>query len=164
MNIRGATKNDSKHLSVLAIATWVDTYADEGVNDVFAEYALCRFTPEKMNELIDNSYVVVAETDFGLVGYAVVSGSDDGKREIETIYILPKYQGKGIGQKLMDSIISKIEGDLWLKCADYNPRALNFYRRYGFIEKGETWFELAQKKYRCLIFELSHNMPFKQNV
>jgi len=52
MNIRGATKDDSKHLAVLAIATWVDTYADEGLNDVFSEYALSRFTPEKMNELV----------------------------------------------------------------------------------------------------------------
>jgi len=163
MDIRLATKSDSKKLATLAITTWIDTYADEGINDVFSEYALSRFTAENMEKLIENNHVIVAESNFGIIGYALVSQPEDGKSEIETVYILPRFQGKGVGQKLMDAIIVNNENDLWLKCADYNPQALKFYRNYGFVEKGETWFELAQKKYRCLIFELSYHQQINQN-
>lgn len=155
MNIRRARPEDAANIAAVAIATWVDTYASDGMNDVYSGYILERFTPAHMASLIDSSYVLVAETDFGLVGYALVSGAGAGRWEIETVYILPKFQGTGIGKRLIDTIATSHRGLLWLKCADYNPRALSFYRGYGFAETGETWFELAGERYRCLVFELS---------
>jgi diamine N-acetyltransferase len=155
MNIRRARAEDAVNIAAVAIATWVDTYASDGMNAIYSGYILKRFTSAHIARLIESSYVVVAETDFGLVGYALVSGPDAGRSEIETVYILPKFQGAGIGKRLIDAIVAAHGGRLWLKCADYNPRALAFYRRYGFDETGETWFELAGERYRCLVFELS---------
>lgn len=155
MKIRRANAADAMNIATTAITTWVDTYATEGMNDVFSGYILDRFTPWNITGLIANSCVLVAETDFGLVGFALVSESGAGRWEIETIYILPKFQSSGIGRQLMDAIVAAHDGLLWLKCADYNPKALSFYRRCGFLETGETWFELAGERYHCLVFELS---------
>jgi len=157
MTIRRATTEDAKNIASVAITTWVDTYAPDGMNDVYSEYVLERFTPVNLSQLIREHYVLVAETDFGIVGYALVSKSPDNKSEIETVYILPKFQGVGVGRALMDAIVSSHNDGLWLKCADYNPKALSFYRNYGFNEIGETWFVLAGEKYRCLVLELSLN-------
>jgi ribosomal protein S18 acetylase RimI-like enzyme len=155
MNIRRATAQDATNIAAIAIATWVDTYAPAGMNDVYSGYILGRFTATNIAELIERNYVVVAETDFGLVGYALVSASGAARWEIETVYILPRFQSFGIGKRLLDTIATSHHGRLWLKCADYNPKALSFYRSYGFDETGETWFELAGERYRCLVFELS---------
>ena len=157
MNIRRATEEDATNIASVAITTWVNTYAPEGMNDVYSKYILKRFTPASIKKEIGRNFVLVAETAFGIVGYALVSNSEDRKHEIETIYMLPKFQGSGIGKALMDYIVSSYSEALWLKCADNNPQALSFYRSYGFTETGETWFELAGDKYRCLVFELSHN-------
>ena len=161
MKIRRATTEDAKNIASVAITTWVDTYAPEGMNDIYSEYVLDRFTAENVSALINEHYVLVAETDFGIVGYALVSKSSEAKSEIETVYILPKFQGVGVGKALMDAIVASHNNPLWLKCADYNPKALSFYRNFGFIETGETWFLLAGERYRCLVFELSHNKALK---
>jgi ribosomal protein S18 acetylase RimI-like enzyme len=164
MKIRKAIIEDSELIAAVAIATWVDTYAPDGLDNVFANYVLNRFAPQNIEKLIENNNVYVAETEFGICGYALVSLSDNEKHEIETMYILPKFQGKGIGRKLMNAIKTEYQSDLWLKCADYNPPALSFYRSLGFTETGETWFELAGVKYRCLIFESLHNQSLQSTA
>ena len=153
LNIRRATPADAPGIAAVAIATWVDTYAVDGVNAIYAEYSLDRFTPRNIECLIERKDLFVAETDFGLVGYGLASASGIGRWELETLYVLPKWQGAGVGKKLLDTIVSHCSGPLWLKCAHDNDNALTFYRRRGFIETAETWFELAGEKYRCLIFE-----------
>ena len=153
MIVRKATEKDSEHIATIAITTWVDTYALEGMNSSYSRYIMNRFTPENIALQIQQCTVLVAETEFGLCGYAVVSQSDSNKNELETIYILPKFQNQGIGKLFIEVIKSEINGVIWLKCADDNPQALAFYRSCGFIENGVTWFELDGQKYRCLLFE-----------
>lgn len=153
MKVRKATEKDSYHIATIAIATWVDTYAPEGMNTSYSRYIMDRFTPERVIEQINQCTVLVAETEFGLCGYAVISQSDCNKYEIETIYILPKFQNSGIGKMFINVIKAEMKGIIWLKCADDNPQALAFYRNHGFIENGVTWFELDGEKYRCLLFE-----------
>ncbi len=155
MFIRNATKKDCEIIASIGITTWVDTYAPEGMNQIYADYALKRFTAKNIAKLIELNDVYVAETKFGLAGYSVVARSSVGKHEIETMYVLPKFRKKGIGRMMLDKITSNIGGEFWLKCADDNLDAIAFYLRLGFIETGVTWFELDDEKYRCLVFELS---------
>jgi ribosomal protein S18 acetylase RimI-like enzyme len=124
------------------------------MNTVYSRYALDRFTPEGMAALVERCHVLVAESSFGLVGYAVVSESGAARWEIETVYILPRFQNSGLGRRLIDTIASSFRGLLWLKCGDDNLQALAFYRKYGLAETGVTWFELDGERYRCLVFEL----------
>ena len=107
MIIRDATEEDSFHIATIAITTWVDTYAPEGMNSSYSTYIMERFTPNNIVAQIKHDTVLVAETDFGLCGYAVVSQSDDKKYELETIYILPRFQNQGVGKKFLDAFKSK---------------------------------------------------------
>lgn len=157
MYIREATHNDCYHIASIAIATWVDTYAHMGMSSSYSKYIIERFTPEKITCLVENSLVLVAGTDFGLCGYAVVSETNSSSYEVETIYILPRFQSQGIGRRFIEEIVSRIKGNVWLKCADDNLKALDFYRRMEFVDTDVTWFELDGEKYRCLILERENN-------
>lgn len=78
---------------------------------------------------------VVAEQGGAVVGYAglmcVVPIAD-----IQTIGVLPEYEGHGIGRAMLTELIaeSRRRGaeDVMLEVSAANPRAQDLYRRYGF--------------------------------
>ena len=151
MEIRKATESDSLTVAAVAIAVWIDTYADQGMDEVYSSYVMERFTESNIKILIRDKFLYVASTDFGICGFAVVGSLNDCKYEIETMYILSKFHSLGIGKMLLDAIFKEIGGPFWLKCAEYNPRALSFYRRNGFVDAGSVNFELDGKEYPCVL-------------
>ncbi|UUW08868.1 GNAT family N-acetyltransferase [Flavobacterium plurextorum] len=54
---------------------------------------------------------------------------------IHQLYIHHKHQNKGIASKLLKAVISKTKIPLTLKCLENNLKAVDFYKRKGFIEK-----------------------------
>lgn len=59
------------------------------------------FTPKKVKILASERYCLVAEIDGKIVGTGAI---EDGT--LKTVFVDPKYQGRGIGKKL----IAKLEG------------------------------------------------------
>lgn len=57
--------------------------------------------------------------------------------EIISIYFLPQYMGRGYGKKLLNAVVSKLQGlgfeDIFLWVLEENERARTFYERCGFI-------------------------------
>ncbi|GAA2041183.1 hypothetical protein GCM10009819_28620 [Agromyces tropicus] len=77
-----------------------------------------------------------------VVGWAVTSAGrdEDGPRdlELEGLYVLDEFHGRGVGQALVDAAIGDRPAYLWV--LDDNPRAQAFYRRNGFAFDGaEKW-------------------------
>jgi len=61
--------------------------------------------------------------------------------KMNQLFLLPEYQGKGIGSRCMDQIIEEacqMNLCIRLRVLKINPRALTFYLRQGFIRVGET--------------------------
>ncbi len=60
------------------------------------------------------------------------------KHRIGTIYILPKYQHRGIGQALMTQALNWFgkQRNIYVGVAPYNTKAINFYKKFGFKIKG----------------------------
>jgi len=151
MNIRRATEEDALKIAAVAIAVWIDAYARQGMDQVNSSYVLGRFTESNIKSLMLNKYLYVAETDFGICGFAVVGACIESKYEIETMYVLSRFHGKGFGRKLLDFICNDVTGPFWLKCAETNVRALSFYRHNGFIDSGMVNFVLGGKDYPCIV-------------
>ena len=88
-----------------------------------------------------------AEQEFQVVQ---VSGEDVGVlvvarrldcMKVNQLFILPDYQGRGIGEAVMKGVIADAKGHglpIRLRVLDTNTRAAAFYRRLGFVETGET--------------------------
>ncbi len=93
----------------------------------------------------DSIKKVAKLNDGQVVGFAVVrllSGSAETElydsSEIYNIAISKTFQGKGIGQKLFDWILDELKikhvTEVWLEVRESNKKAIEFYKRNGFIE------------------------------
>ena len=144
--VRVATNEDASKIAALGLCVWIDTYAFEGVTDDFASYVFARFSQARIEESIASGTVIVAEVAGKLVGYAVLIRGN-GDVEIDNFYVLPKFQGRGIGREIV-RYISGMCSRIWLSCWDQNTRAIRFYTSLGFSECGESQFDLMGTRYK----------------
>ncbi|MBK8566637.1 MAG: GNAT family N-acetyltransferase [Saprospiraceae bacterium] len=60
----------------------------------------------------------------------------DNSLEIQRIYSLPAFYGKGIGEAMMEKSIAVAKENnydfIWLGVWEHNPRAIRFYQKKGF--------------------------------
>jgi len=92
-------------------------------------------------------FVAAAADGSRLVGTAGVFAPDAAGREyvVYGVYVTPAFRGPGLGTatRLFDTAISwaRLTGGaevISLEVHENNDRARAFYRRYGFVETGET--------------------------
>ena len=95
--------------------------------------------------------------DGGLAGYFKLNrgeGQTDIKDreslEIERIYVLKEYQGRKLGQWMMNAIkeLAEKEGAdyLWLGVWEKNLNAIRFYEKHGFQKFGEHPYYIGKDK------------------
>ncbi len=94
--------------------------------------------------LTDQTYGVwtVHSADRTLVGFAVAGPCDlpvpdlpADAGELKRFYVLEDFQGQGLGQKLMEMVLTWLEarfGPLYVSVYAKNDGAQRLYRRYGF--------------------------------
>lgn len=71
----------------------------------------------------------------------VVIHADQNK--LQAIYVLPGYQGKGLGEKLWIYAQRFFDPnkDIIVQVASYNEGAISFYRGLGFEDTGKEWID-----------------------
>ncbi|PXV59198.1 putative acetyltransferase [Dyella jiangningensis] len=59
---------------------------------------------------------------------------------VEALFVNPALHGQGLGRRLLDEVIAEAPSrPAWTTDVnEQNPRALRFYRRYGFVEIGRS--------------------------
>jgi diamine N-acetyltransferase len=72
------------------------------------------------------------------------NSSNDTGLELEKIYLLKEFSGRGIGEKMLNFVINQaiqnLERFVWLDVLKNNDRAKRFYERNGFIVVDEIEF------------------------
>ena len=140
-SIRAPREDDVEVLASLHVATWKETYAHLLPADYFSA-AVLEQRRRQWTWIVQNVSAewraAVAETDAGLVGFALASPADgeDAPRPtvLNMLYVLRSHHGTGIGQALLDDVLGTRPGFLWV--AQDNARAQAFYRRNGFAADG----------------------------
>lgn len=152
INIKRATTADANLISHLSIITFEDTFrgtcTDEDLQS-FAEYA---FSPVAvLNELKDEDdlyfiawYNTVAAGYMRLKedyhDYPVIKKYK--ALELKRIYVLKEYQSKKIGAALMAYALQLAKEKnyevVWLGVWEHNYKAQTFYKKWGFIDTGDT--------------------------
>jgi ribosomal-protein-alanine N-acetyltransferase len=78
---------------------------------------------------------LIAEAPDGIVGYAGLMCIEP-IADVQTIAVVPEYEGRGIGSALLTELISEGRrrgaADVLLEVRADNPRAQQLYRRFGF--------------------------------
>ena len=94
----------------------------------------------------------VCEIDNKIVGFSIV---DFVENNVWALFILPEFEGKGIGKKLhqlmLDEFFSKTKETIWLS-TEANSRAEIFYKKQGWKNAGfhgnEVKFEMSFEDWR----------------
>jgi ribosomal protein S18 acetylase RimI-like enzyme len=78
----------------------------------------------------------VAKVDGEVIGYIDPRIDEQNHRRVGAIYVAPEAQGKGIGGKLMNQVLDWYgrDQDVYLEVISYNQNAINFYKRFGFVQ------------------------------
>ena len=156
VTIRPATSEDAKLLTDLGAQTFAAAFAKDNTPEDMADYLTANFNHEKLaEELADvDSTFFIAEVEQQACGYAKLkkgklpeSISNNNTIELERLYTLPEYFGKGVGEALMRSCFEAAKQSgfeaVWLGVWERNLRALAFYRKIGFREVGNKTFQLG---------------------
>lgn len=156
---RKARLNDAIKLSVLYKQVYIQTYGVYGVSDEFANFITKQFSIERIEKTIANhpDVIVVAEYQENLVGVAEIEMAKKSPigniiaPELNKLYILEWFCGKGIGEKLLDFVedvlVQKGEKEIWLWVLESNSRAVNFYEKHQFQYIGNATFQMEKNLY-----------------
>ena len=135
LEIRDTLPQDAKATGYVHYTSWLETYSGL-VDPAF----LSRTSPERSRELSLRccDRTLVAQLNGEIVGFACYGTNPSGDPEIFGLYLLKKAQGLGIGRKLLDAAIQKInsKGPVYLWVLQGNTHAIGFYEHYGFRLNG----------------------------
>lgn len=148
IKISGAVPEDSEGINTVLYEAWLATYPNEEigitVDDVEESYK-DRLSPERIEKgkerlrnIPENERRLVAKIDGKVVGVSRVIKEEEYNK-LQTLYVLPEYQGKGVGTALWEEgkKFFDPEKDTLLEVATYNENAINFYKRLGFEDTGK---------------------------
>lgn len=93
--------------------------------DLYAPLEVAVYKEELFSETL-----YVAEVNKQVVGFVAFR-----ENELGYIYVLNEFQGKGIGGKLLDTIIPYLERPAFLEVFPTNIKAKRLYRSRGFVEE-----------------------------
>ncbi len=165
MNIdyRQANLSDCVKLSVLFKQVYIATYGVEGVSDEFANFITKQFSVERLEKIIKENpqQIIVADYKNNMVGVAEIEFDKKCPvggivaPELNKLYILEWFCGKGIGENLLREaeqiILAKGEDKMWLWVLETNERAISFYRKHHFETIGNASFQMEVNKYENIV-------------
>jgi ribosomal protein S18 acetylase RimI-like enzyme len=172
IRIRRASEDDALDLSVLAENTFRTAFAD--LNTVENMQLHCAASYGYALQLAEirqsNRETWVAEVDAGLAAYVqlrfgATSPMISGERpvEIQRFYVDASRHGRGLAHQLMTHVIARAEAAgssvLWLGVWERNPRALGFYRKWGFEVVSDHIFTVGKDPQRDLIMRRDMQGP-----
>jgi GNAT superfamily N-acetyltransferase len=134
--IRAADGNDLLAILDVGRRTWPATYESIAGADYVAMGLAKWWTADATIPSIRAGRVTVAELDGTVVGIAGV-GPDENHLVLWKLYVLPEYQGRGIGSALVASVIDQATGlhpEIRITYLEGNTLAEAFYRGKGFVE------------------------------
>lgn len=146
-------------LVLISRETFIDAFASQNDPIHFQQYTDRAFASEQILSELENpnSEFYFLKNNDTTVGYIKINTGaaqneyqEDVGMELERIYVLPAYQGKGLGKLVLDEVIdiaiAKAKSYVWLGVWDQNTRAIDFYERHGFERVGEHDFYLGEER------------------
>ncbi|MBY7142779.1 GNAT family N-acetyltransferase [Virgibacillus sp. NKC19-3] len=132
--IRKMKKKDIPEVQDVAKTSWNATY--EGIIPACIQQNFLKtaYSETMMKRRLKNSVMYVAEVDGKVVGFAnFTSSSKEGKVELAALYLLPAYQGNGIGTTLLQESMERLNSsEVHVSVEKNNVIGTTFYKAKGF--------------------------------
>jgi ribosomal protein S18 acetylase RimI-like enzyme len=129
--LRPATEADVPELIELARRSWLSAFAQTAPFPLIEAWAASDRTSDHYRRYWRDMLVLEeARAILGLV--------QPMEAEINGLWVHPAYQGQGVGTRLLrageDAIRASGHAIAWLHCSAFNPKALAFYVKRGYVE------------------------------
>ena len=162
--IRKAHSSDAKVLAELAETTFRATFGAMNTAEHMELHCRSSYGEQiQAAEIADPGMVTLVSEDKGrLIAYAqlrwgeapdCVAAKSPG--EIQRLYVVEDWHGKGIPRNTRQACIDEIKQQgsdaLWLGVWERNPRAISFYKKFGFVEVGDHTFPLGGDPQRDIV-------------
>jgi diamine N-acetyltransferase len=167
IDVKRVTLTDIDQLQNIGRQTFFETFSAGNTEENMKKYLDEGFTVEKLTDELnnENSEFYFSLLDNKVIGYLKLNFGqsqteirEDKALEIERIYVLEKYHGKKVGQLLYDKAIQiarlKNVDYVWLGVWENNPRAINFYKKNGFVEFDKHIFKLGDDEQTDIMMRL----------
>jgi diamine N-acetyltransferase len=148
-------------LCAMARECFADSFAHLFDREAFAQFLDAAYGEggSMSRELLDPAIEwLAAEAAGQVVGYAKLRPlvapaphPQKGALELQQIYVLRQWQGRGVGEHLMRWALERAQAlgapEIYLTVFDHNERAKRFYIRHGFGEVGHCRFQMGNRTY-----------------
>ncbi len=168
IHITKATLSDIDQLQKIGRQTFSETFSTGNTEENMRQYLDEGFSLEKLTaELNDkNTQIYFAVLDNTVIGYLKLNFGqsqtelkEENALEIERIYVLKEFHGKNVGQVLYEKAMQIAKqasaSYVWLGVWEENPRAINFYKKNGFLEFDKHIFKLGNDEQTDIMMKLS---------
>lgn len=156
VSVRYATAAEAELIAEMSRQTFYETFAEQNTRENMEQFMQEQFSVEKLVAEVSapgNVFLLAFENEWP-VGYARMlegrSMPEFGREpamEIARIYAIRSAIGKGVGQALMQKCIEiaseRKKKVIWLGVWEHNHRAIDFYRKWGFVKFGTHLFRLG---------------------
>jgi diamine N-acetyltransferase len=167
IEIRIAGIENIADLRKISRQTFYETFAEGNTAENMAKYLDEGFSIEKLTDELNDPdsvfYFALSEAD--IIGYVKLNFGEsqtelkDSKAvEIERIYVSKEFQGKNVGKQLYDKAIEVATQHqaeyVWLGVWEENSKAINFYKKNGFVEFDKHIFLLGDDEQTDIMMKL----------
>lgn len=162
ITVQPAKIEDIKQIKQVLVETWIDTYQSFIPVEVIRKITALWHKPETLAAEMENEsvcFAVAKDENNDILGLLTADRREDEIITVSRLYVLPAYQRRGIGPKLLDACIAAFPGAGYLRLlveAD-NEKGLAFYRKQGFKEIDRR--RVTIEEISLIVFEMELQLP-----
>mgnify|MGYP002050887025 FL=1 len=168
IHIQPIQNTDLPTLHALSVQTFKETFEGQNTKENLEAYLKEQLSLAQIKREVSdtNTAFYFAYCKEELVGYLKLNFKEAQKEavlngkafEIQRIYILQEYQGKGLGTQLFNKALQlgKAKGHqlMWLGVWEFNFKALEFYQKKGLKAFGSHVFQLGNDSQTDILMQL----------
>lgn len=171
--IRSAHSFEAQSLAALAGATFPLACPEGTLEEDISHFIAHELNATRFAQYLQSpdAIVLVATDGDSLIGYALALGGPSSQPVpanlitgsptwyLSKLYVLERGHGTGISSRLVDAVAALIKErgvpTLWVATNMYNDRAIKFYLKYGFTQRGTKEFMVGAESHHDYTFELN---------
>jgi GNAT superfamily N-acetyltransferase len=143
MNITKATLHDLDVLYEIIQHTISAVYPDYYPTEV-VDFFLTYHNKDSLKKDIEKDNIYLLSVDEHIIGTGSVEG-----RYIGRVYILPEFQGRGYGSKMMNVLEEKISNEFNTSFLDASLTSYDFYLKRGYKPTEYLKYEVENHRMLC---------------
>ena len=157
VTLRNWTKEDFPIVKNILLTTWQNTYTFIPEADILTHFEK-HYSEDRLIEILNDPFSkgIIAEVNIVPAGWLKLFENIINKKFfVSSLYVLPEFQGYGLGKKLLYEAYSiakqKQFKKIWLGVMKQNIKALEWYKNLGFIFVEEEPFQMGKTEVTHLI-------------